>query len=702
MPVIDDVGSGALADGLELLREEPTVRRSVRAGAALVCFSGDKLLGGPQAGLIVGRADAVAAARAHPLARALRLDKLGLAALEATLQLYRDPERARREIPVLAMLTADEDDAARARGSGWRRRSARPRSSSRPPRGSAAARCRCSSCPGPAVAVELAGVGPDELAARLRAADPPVVGRIEDGRLLLDPRTLADDELLLVAARLRMTTLGTAGHIDHGKTALVRALTGVDTDRLPEERERGISIALGYAPLTLPSGRALSVVDVPGHERFVRTMVAGATGIDLYLMTVAADDGVMPQTREHAAVLAALGVDVGVVAITKADLADPARALAEAAALLPNAEAVVGLCPHRRRARRVARRARPSGGARAGARSASLAALRLHVDRVFTIHGAGTVVTGTLWSGTVGRGDEVTIQPAGRRAPGARRRGPRRAGRPRRRRPARGAQPRRARPGRGRARRRGRRRRHARRRPIASTRRSPGRRPTRARTAARGSPSTTARASRRRGSPSSADGSSSCGWSSRSSRSRGDRLVIRSLAPPDTLGGGVVLDPAPRRHGPSRDVLARLAALERGEEPAPPPPDQGPTVRPVAARAPGADAVRARGRGAAAGGRRGAAARRRARRRAGRPRGAARARPRGPARAHACTSTPRRSRPSRARIVAAIERDGSITLAGARDELGTSRKYAQAYLEHLDAARVTLRRGDERVLRRRR
>src|SRR3954465_1406684 len=135
-------------------------------------------------------------------------------------------------------------------------------------------------------------------------------------------------------------TLGTAGHIDHGQTALVRGLTGVDTDRLPEERERGISIALGYAPLTLPSGRRLSVVDVPGHERFVRTMVAGATGIDLYLMTVAADDGVMPQTREHATVLTALGIEAGVVAITKADLADPGRARAEAAELLPGAEAV--------------------------------------------------------------------------------------------------------------------------------------------------------------------------------------------------------------------------------------------------------------------------------------------------------------------------------------------------------------------------
>src|SRR5690349_21682144 len=134
-------------------------------------------------------------------------------------------------------------------------------------------------------------------------------------------------------------TLGTAGHIDHGKTALVAALTGVNTDRLPEEQARGISIALGYAPLELPGGR-VSVVDVPGHERFVRTMVAGATGIDLYLMVVAADDGVMPQTREHAAVLSALGVETGVVAVTKSDVADPELATAEAEELLPDAETV--------------------------------------------------------------------------------------------------------------------------------------------------------------------------------------------------------------------------------------------------------------------------------------------------------------------------------------------------------------------------
>src|SRR5947207_1316073 len=139
----------------------------------------------------------------------------------------------------------------------------------------------------------------------------------------------------MVAAPL---TLGTAGHIDHGKTALIRALTGVDTDRLPEEQARGISIELGYAALELPSGRRLSVIDVPGHERFVRTMVAGATGIDLYLMTIAADDGVMPQTREHAAVLRALGVETGVIAVTKSDLGDPEIAILEASELLPGAE----------------------------------------------------------------------------------------------------------------------------------------------------------------------------------------------------------------------------------------------------------------------------------------------------------------------------------------------------------------------------
>jgi selenocysteine-specific elongation factor len=183
-------------------------------------------------------------------------------------------------------------------------------------------------------------------------------------------------------------TLGTAGHIDHGKTALVRALTGVDTDRLPEERERGISIELGYASLELPSRRRLSVIDVPGHERFVRTMVAGATGIDLYLMTVAADDGVMPQTREHAAVLRALGVTTGVVAVTKSDLADPEVAVLEASELLPDTEAIAvsaksggGLDE----LRAALDRAAASLPGRVGLDGEA----RLHIDRVFTIKGRG-------------------------------------------------------------------------------------------------------------------------------------------------------------------------------------------------------------------------------------------------------------------------------------------------------------------------
>ena len=191
-PVIDDVGSGVLAE--DVVRDEPPVRRSVAAGAALVCFSGDKLLGGPQAGLMVGSAGAVAAARAHPLARALRLDKLGLAALEATLRLYRDPEAARREIPVLAMLTAD-DAVLRPRAEALADAIGDVATIVEAVARVGGGALPLLELPGPAVAVAVPGIGPDELAARLRAGDPPVVARIEDGRLLLDPRTLAAGEL---------------------------------------------------------------------------------------------------------------------------------------------------------------------------------------------------------------------------------------------------------------------------------------------------------------------------------------------------------------------------------------------------------------------------------------------------------------------------------------------------------------------------
>jgi selenocysteine-specific elongation factor len=215
-------------------------------------------------------------------------------------------------------------------------------------------------------------------------------------------------------------TLGTAGHIDHGKTALVAALTGVDTDRLPQEKARGISIELGYAPLELPSGRHLSVVDVPGHERFIRAMVAGATGIDLFLLVVAADDGVMPQTLEHAAIVRLLGIPHGVVALTKRDLVeDDGAELArlEIAELLeggPYADADVVEVSARTGAGLDDLRAALDRAATAAASRPADGPVRLPVDRSFTLRGIGTVVTGTLWSGSVGAGDRLVIQPGGR------------------------------------------------------------------------------------------------------------------------------------------------------------------------------------------------------------------------------------------------------------------------------------------------
>src|SRR5438445_6430453 len=184
-------------------------------------------------------------------------------------------------------------------------------------------------------------------------------------------------------------TIGTAGHIDHGKTWLVRALTGKDTDRLPEERERGISIDLGYAPLDLPDGRRLSLIDVPGHERFVRTMVAGASGIDLFLLVIDAGEGARPQTHEHLAILRLLGVARGVVAVTKADAVDDetlALALDEARELVPGADVVpvsaktgAGLDELRAALARAAESLQHS--------DTRQTATRLYVDRVFTLHG---------------------------------------------------------------------------------------------------------------------------------------------------------------------------------------------------------------------------------------------------------------------------------------------------------------------------
>ncbi|MDQ4080436.1 MAG: selenocysteine-specific translation elongation factor, partial [Gemmatimonadota bacterium] len=213
--------------------------------------------------------------------------------------------------------------------------------------------------------------------------------------------------------------LGTAGHVDHGKTALVRALTGVDTDRLEEEKRRGITIDLGFAPLRLADDLTLGVVDVPGHEAFVRNMVAGATGIDLALLVVAADEGVMPQTREHLNILRLLGVRGGVVALSKCDLVDAewlelvqedvrgalaGTPLADAPLVPTSVVSGDGIPAVRDAILRVAT---------ALPHRESDDLFRMPIDRVFTLKGTGTVVTGTVWSGALARDVMVRVLPQG-------------------------------------------------------------------------------------------------------------------------------------------------------------------------------------------------------------------------------------------------------------------------------------------------
>ena len=495
-------------------------------------------------------------------------------------------------------------------------------------------------------------------------------------------------------------TLGTAGHIDHGKTALIRALTGVNTDRLPEERERGISIELGYASLALPSGRQLSVIDVPGHERFVRTMVAGATGIDLYLMTVAADDGVMPQTREHAAVLEALGVRAGVVAVTKSDLIDPEIAMIEASELLPDAQ-VIPVSARTGDGVPELRAALDTVAGGLASRAGGAGGARLHVDRAFTIRGAGTVVTGTLWSGEIGRGDELVVLPGDRRVR------------------VRGVQV------------------HDQ--PL--DRAAAGQRVALNLTSVavddvgRGDVVVSAASDLRPGylldaelqfggedpehgdrvqihhgtreAPARLAWLGGRFWQVRLEQplvaAGGDRLVVRQIAPPDTIGGGRVLDPRPRKHGPSRDLLTRLERLSRGE-PAEPPStalERAVQTEPEPAAAPEPQPLSASALALAERLREAGfeppldseldAADLAALRDAGQ---AARV-------TRSLHYHPDVLADVRRRVIAiAAEHGGSITLAQLRDELGTSRKFAQALLEHLDAEKVTIRRGDQHMVRR--
>ena len=605
-------------------------------------------------------------------------------------------------------------------------------------------------------------------------------------------------------------TLGTAGHIDHGKTTLIEALTGVNTDRLPQERERGISIELGFTRLALPSGRDVGIVDVPGHERFVRTMVAGATGIDLFLLVVAADDGVMPQTREHLKVMEVLEVPAGAVALTKADAAgeqERDRVVAEIRALLaptPYADAPVVPVSVKQNTG-LDRLCEVLDDVTAGlAPSASRdGPVCLHVDRCFTLRGIGTVVTGTLWAGEVEEGQDVRVEPGGRRArvravhvhdervrgaPAGRRVALNLAGVERD---------------------------EVRRGDVvlalqggpepthfidASVRVSTGSRPLRrgARVqvhhGTRDSPARVELLDSEELLPGQR-GFVQLRLEQPLVPSRGDRFVLRQVAPPDTLGGGSVLDPRPHKHGPGSEHVRRLQAIESGD------PLEALRMELEAARSGvGAEAgedllaqLAQAGVAAVAG---------RARRRWFTPTALADARrevlealssaeagpgalsrmaaidvpavsavledllsegavrerdgvyavatapralddplarhlaeavradgatPRAPDALAASAGVDRpaavraldalaaagvlvRLRPgiyigpealaaARLAVVARCEQDGAITIAQLRDSLGTSRKHAQAILEHLDASRITRRRGDEHVLR---
>jgi len=213
--------------------------------------------------------------------------------------------------------------------------------------------------------------------------------------------------------------IGTAGHIDHGKTQLVKALTGVDTDRLPEEKRRGITIDLGFAPLALEGLGTVGVIDVPGHEDFVRSMVVGASGIDLALLVVAGDEGVMPQTREHLSILRLLQIPSMVVALTKVDLVEEEwLALVRNDVLSLFAEGVSGSPPvvscSSRTGEGLDELKRVLGKALSGGDAKPDDLFRLPVDRAFSVKGTGTVVTGTVWSGDLGVDEVVRILPAGR------------------------------------------------------------------------------------------------------------------------------------------------------------------------------------------------------------------------------------------------------------------------------------------------
>ena len=493
-------------------------------------------------------------------------------------------------------------------------------------------------------------------------------------------------------------TVGTAGHIDHGKTALVRAMTGRDTDRLAEEQRRGMSIELGFANLDLGE-RRVSLVDVPGHERFVRTMIAGASGIDMFLLVVAADDGPMPQTLEHLAVLRALGIERGVVALTKIDLVDEetralaAEALAE---LLPGAP-LVEVSSQTGEGLDELRKALAAEAAQMtclpsrvlhdpSSQTPPTDEPVLHVDRAFTVAGHGTVVTGTLWSGQLERGQRVTVLPRGQEAR------------------VRAIEV------------------HDRPLEVADSHqrialnlggidRNEVERGDVVATEAAGVDATyrldvalltgagailaEPRVQVHLGTRDSAARVVALGGDEAQLRLErpllaraGDRFVVRRIAPPDTLGGGVVRDASPPRHGPGWEPPA--PAEEPGPAPAPPSVEPNPFAQRVLGELQ-KDGPRPRGavqlaedlnvdrrQVEAAFGELSAA-------------GAAFR-----AKADVVYAAPVYEKLARL-ILALAARDGSTSIAEVRDALGLSRKYAQALLEQLDTERRLRRDGDRHL-----